>query len=99
MSQVGRNYLYGTASSASAVDFIKFRRQAADFFLDVEFARLGFDLQDLKVIKDHLKDHEIYRQSVTSRPDSSESLNNQWQSSLKISGIKVLRLMEDGDDG
>ncbi|CAJ1437032.1 unnamed protein product [Effrenium voratum] len=92
---VGKSYLQGSPTAASAVDFIKFRRQAVDFFLEVELARQGFRLEDLQLVKQHLANVEIYRQTVTAKPDADGVVASQWQAGLKVSSIKALKLMED----
>ena len=93
--EVGKSYLQGSPTAASAVDFIKFRRQAVDFFLEVELARQGFRLEDLQLVKQHLANVEIYRQTVTAKPDADGVVASQWQAGLKVSSIKALKLMED----
>ncbi|CAJ1392592.1 unnamed protein product, partial [Effrenium voratum] len=66
---VGKSYLQGSPTAASAVDFIKFRRQAVDFFLEL--------------VKQHLANVEIYRQTVTAKPDADGVVASQWQAGLK----------------
>ena len=81
------------------MDFIRFRRQCADFFLDVELARQGFDLENLALLKKHLKDHEAYISSVAGKAENQEGVvDNKWQSALKVSSQKALRLVEDSCD-
>lgn len=93
--EVGKSYLSGTATSASAVEFIKFRRTCADFFLNIECPRQGFHLENLQQIKAHLETHEVYRSTVTGSEHMQGAVENKWQSSLVVSSQKVLRLMED----
>ena len=64
--------------------------------MEVEFPRQGFDCADLRLVRTHLQTHEEYRASVTSKPDATDTkVNNQWQAALKVSSMKVMRLMED----
>ena len=76
------------------MEFIKWRKTAAEFFLDVELPRQGFNLEDLKSIKQHICNHDVYRTYVTAKPDADGAVDNKWQAKLEQSSAKALRLVE-----
>lgn len=93
-AEVGKNWLQGSPSSCSGVEFIKWRKAAAEFFLDVELPRQGFNLEDLRTIKQNMECHEVYRKYVTAQSDGKGIVENKWQARLAQSSIKAMRLVE-----
>lgn len=93
-AEVGKNWLQGTATSCSGVEFIKWRKAAADFYLEVELPRQGFNLENLRAIKQHIESHEVYRAYITAKPDGEGIVENKWQAKLNQSSAKAMRLIE-----
>ena len=79
------------------MDLIKFRRVASDFFLDVEFPRQGFELEDLKLIKASMATTQSYRAkvSVMTSEEDVKTVDAKWQAQLQVSSLKALKLIED----
>ena len=89
---ISKQALLGTANVPSLVDNLKFRRVALDYFMDVEMPKLGLDLEDVSKMREHLKTHRDYRETVNGVGDAPA--NSSWMASLKESSILGLRLLE-----
>ena len=72
---VTQAWLAGTTSSASAIDLLNFRKKAAEYFLDYQFPKSGFKVEDLCELRKRLFTHEAgeahatnFRRSVHPKP-------------------------------
>ena len=82
---ISRVALVGTATVASLIDLMRFRRRSWRHFVDVEFAKLGINLAELSVIKAKTESHDSFR-------NASAQLS--WMGGLKESSLLAFRLLE-----
>ena len=68
--------------------------QAMNVFLDVEFPRMGFHLEDLKEIRNRMDSVESFRAYVSGMP-GGKAASTSWQANLQKSSMMLLKMMED----
>jgi hypothetical protein len=90
--------LRGTAHQPSLLDVLKFKRVCADYFLDVEMLKAGFDNVDLQKIRKALASHASYKTMVQVQGMGGVAgQTTSWIASLKSGSQACLRLLEDRD--
>ncbi|CAE7790570.1 unnamed protein product [Symbiodinium sp. CCMP2592] len=91
---VTQAWLSGSATSASAVEVLKFRKSCAEYFVEFHLPKCGFGVEDLSSLKRKMFTHEDYRKFVT--PMAADALpDNTWQAQFAKSSLLLMKLLED----